>query len=113
MTRFRVIFFPPEGERHSPFDILLGLYRVRRVAIQQRLEDFEALEYEEWPRSWSKRHTDDLYQFTSGDYRVMFALDSAFLVVVHIFRKSGQKTPQRETERALNNLEAYRVMRGK
>lgn len=107
MTYFRVEFYPPEGERHSPFDILADLDEPRRTSIQKRLENFEKLEYHHWPRSWSKKHTGDIFQFDSGDYRIMFVLDEPYLVVLHIFRKRGQKTHPRHVRRATKNYEAY------
>lgn len=107
MTFFQVEFYPPKGENHSPFDILTALDESRRTSIRKHLEKFEKIEYHHWSRSWSKQHTGDILQFDSGDYRIMFVLDRPYLIVLHIFRKQGQKTHPRALRRAISNYEAY------
>ena len=107
MTRFQVVFYPPKGENHSPQDTLEGLDEPQRTSIQKHLERYEKLEYVLWPRSWSKKHTGDIRQSDKGDYRIMFILDEPYLVVLHIFRKQGQKTHPRAVNRAISNYQAY------
>lgn len=108
MTYYRVVFYPLEGENNSPVDILLGLDERYRTSIQKHLEKFEKLEYQDWPRSWVKKHTGDIRQTDCGDYRVLFVLDEPYLVVLHVFVKQSQKTHPRDTRRAISNYEQYR-----
>lgn len=116
MTYFKVRFYPPPGERHSPYDILMDLNRTRRTAIRNRLRTFQEIEYEHWPRSWSKQHTGPIKQFSSGDYRVMYVLDNLqgedLMIVLHIFRKRGRKTTARQQNRVEANYEAYLRAKG-
>jgi phage-related protein len=113
MARFQVIFHPTGGERGSPRDILAALADTSaKVGIVQRLKDYQELDYTEWPREWSKKHTGDICQFDKGDYRVMYALDAPFMVVVHICRKRGQKTHPKDKAQALRNYEDYLARKG-
>jgi phage-related protein len=114
MARFQVIFHPPTGERNSPRDILAELSDTSaRAGIVQRLKDYQELDYNEWPREWSKKHSGDVCQFDKGDYRVMYALDAPFMVVVHIFRKRGQRTHPKDKAQAISNYQDYLARKGK
>lgn len=111
MTKFRVVYYPQRGERHSPYDILKSLNRKRRTSIRKRLDACEDLEYEQWPRHWSKQHSGDIKQFSSGSYRVMYVLDNLqgedLMIVLHIFRKSANKTTPKQQNRVEANYEDY------
>ena len=107
MTRLNVKFYPLEGENNSPVEFLLSLDAKSLTTIQKHLEKFAEIAHEEWPRSWSKKHTGPIRQTTCGDFRALFIVDPPYMVILHIFRKKGRKTHPGDTARAENNYEAY------
>lgn len=107
MSIYTVVFYPPEGERLAPYDILLKLPPQVQASIVNRLEKLEILPFADWPSQWFKKHTSDIWQLTSGAYRVMFVLDAPEIVVLHIFRKKGEKTATRDIQRAISNYQDY------
>ena len=107
MGKWEIVFYPPEGEKHSPIDILKHIPRPSDQAlITRRLDLISDLEMGDWPH-WVKM-VESLYQVTAGDYRVYFDLDGKKMIICHICRKVSQKALKSDLDRARNNFNNYR-----
>lgn len=106
MPVWNIEFFPPSGERHSPYDYIIGLSDPNeRDLIRHRLETLSKLQIEDWP--WVKKHTGDIRQLDADPNRVMFCLDQRTIVVLHVFRKTGQKTRRKDKNGAMIHYDRY------
>ena len=107
MIIWEVVFFPPLGKKYSPADVIRNIDRQSDAAnIQKRLETISRLTVETWPSGWIKRYS-QIYQLTSGNYRVYFCTDKRRIVVCHVCRKVSQKAKQEDIDRAKINFWNY------
>jgi phage-related protein len=108
MPIWNIVFFPPFGERHSPYDYILALSDTREKAqIWHRLSTLRGLEIGDWPHRWVHKITADIWQLTAGNLRIMYCLADRTIVVLHAFRKMGQKTLRKDIERAEIHYKEY------
>ena len=106
MIKWEIVYFPAEGEKHSPVGILKYLVPANDQAnIIRRLTSISELETGDWPH-WVKM-VKHLYQLTAHDYRVYFGLINRKIVICHICRKEGQKANPGDLDRARKNLSDY------
>lgn len=107
MGMWQIIFYPPKGERHSPYDFLKEMPDGSAQAqIVHRLRVISELPLSDWP-SWTHRVEGKIYQLSSGAYRVMYFLDGEDIVIVHAFRKKSRKTRRSAINRALDHRTRY------
>jgi len=106
MAKWEKVFFPPEGEKHSPIDALKNIPRPGDQAlIMRRLALISELETGDWPH-WVKMVNKN-YQVTAGDYRVYFNLYGRKMVICHICRKVSRKALQSDLDRASTNFRNF------
>ena len=106
MAKWEKVFFPPEGEKHSPIDALKEIPRPSDQAlIMRRLKVISDLDISDWPH-WVKIVSKN-YQVTAGDYRIYFNLLDRKMVICHICRKVSQKALKSDLDRARINFENY------
>jgi phage-related protein len=106
MAKWEKVFFPPEGEKHSPIDSLKNIPRPGdKALIMRRINLISGLEIGDWP-PWVKI-VDKNYQVTAGDYRVYFNLSGRKMVICHICRKVSQKALKSDLDRARINFINY------
>jgi phage-related protein len=108
MSIWDIVFFPPSSERYSPYDYITGLSDpAESRKIRHRLEALGELEIGDWPSQWVKIHTGDIWQLKADPHRVMFCLDHRTIVVLHAFRKVGQRTRRKDVQRAMIHYNMY------
>ncbi len=108
MPIWDIEFFPPSGERDSPYDYILALSdNVEKVQIRRRLNTLRELELGEWSHRWVHKITTDIWQLTAGNNRLMYFLDGRTIVVLHACRKVKGKTRRQDKERAIIHYDEY------
>ena len=58
-----------------------------------------------------KKLTTTIWELRAGNWRLLFGKINGEFIIVHMFRKSTQKTPKSELEKATLRLEAYKLAR--
>lgn len=107
MVKWKIYFFPPPSEKHSPYDALLHIDQTEdKALIKQRLEVISQLDPWNWPH-WVKL-VNKIYQLTANDYRVYFDFIDSNIIVCHICRKVSQKALSGDLARARKNLDEYK-----
>ena len=108
MSTWHIIFFPPSGERHSPYDCILDLSdKSEKAKIIHRLKTLSEIEIGDWPNTWIHKLTDKIYQLTAGQVRIMYCLDYDTIVVLHVCRKVKRKTLPKDIARAEAHYDRY------
>jgi putative component of toxin-antitoxin plasmid stabilization module len=108
MSIWRIIFFPPSGERYSPYDYVRDLSNpAEKAQIALRLETLSKLALGDWPHTWIHKITDNIFQLTAGNHRLMYCLDEGTIVILHACRKVSQKTRSKDIKRATTNYHRY------
>ncbi len=106
MAIWEKVFFPPEGDKHSPIDAIKNIQRPGdRALIMRRLDLISNLDIGDWPH-WVKI-VGKTYQVTAGDYRIYVNLSGKKLVICHICRKVSQKALKSDLDRARINFLNY------
>ena len=106
--RWQVKFFPPGGERHSPYDYIRGLENAKEQAqIAHRLQHLQQTELADWPHTWVHKIDDKIFQLTAGQSRLMYCLDGDTIVVLHACKKVAQKTRKQDIARAERHYNRY------
>ena len=113
MYIWKIDFFPPSGERSSPFDFVNGLSRESdAAAVIHRLESMRKMEMVDWPSAWVHKLVGKIYQLTAGAFRLMYCLDQGTIVVLYACRKKGRRTNPQDLERAEIHYRRYFTERG-
>lgn len=101
-------FFPAKGERHSPFDYIINVSPASEKAqIMHRLKTIQELPLNDWPHTWIHKIDDKIYQLTAGKHRLMYCIDKETIIVLHACRKRGQKTHQKDINKANKHYRDY------
>lgn len=109
---WQVRFFPPGGERQSPFDYIRDLESAsERAQIAHRLEHLQRTELADWPHIWIHKIDDKIFQLTAGQSRLMYILDGDTIVILHACKKAAQKTRKKDIARAQRHYERYMARR--
>jgi phage-related protein len=112
MFMWQIHFFPPSGERYSPYDFVVGLPRESdAAAVIHRLESMRKMEMADWPSAWVHKLVGKIYQLKVGAFRLMYCLDRRTIVVLHACRKKGQRTKPQDLERAETHYRRYFTQR--
>ena len=108
MSTWQIVFFPPTGERDSPYDYILSLSdESEKASVIHRLKTLRKLEIGDWPNTWIHKLTDKIYQLTAGHIRLMYCLDYGTIVVLHACRKVKRKTLRKDIARAEAHYDRY------
>ena len=100
-------FFPKEGERNSPEDSLQNICSEdEQASILGKLEKLLEIPKNNWPYKWSKP-VKEFNQLTQGDFRTLYKIVQEKIIVLHIFRKVGNKTKKKDIDIARANLYDY------
>jgi len=112
MRIWDIIFFPPSGESHSPYNKFLNWPDKReRAQVVHRLETLRELEIGYWPQTWIHKITGKIFQLSANKCRVMFCLDGKKIVVLHICKKVSQKTRRGDVNRAETHYNEYMLQK--
>jgi hypothetical protein len=108
MTQLSIIYFPEEGNKHSPTGLLTALCDERDIEhFIEKLETLCELGVGNWPFKWLE-HFQDMYQITQGNFRLYFGIADNKIIVCHVCRKVGRKAKTKDLTRASLNLQDYR-----
>ena len=108
MATWKIVFYPPAGNRNSPVDALFDLCnQTEQALITEKLSVAREFEPWEWP-NWIKL-VSGIYQIRSGDFRIYFDLDDNSIVVTHICRKTTPKAKTKDIAIAKNNFARYKA----
>ncbi len=106
MAFWRIKFFPPIGENHSPEDFIEQIQPADDAArIVNSLKTISELKPIEWQ---NVKRFQNIYQLTCGSYRLYFDIDEDRLIVVcYICRKRSQKSKKKDLDQVQRNLQNY------
>jgi mRNA-degrading endonuclease RelE of RelBE toxin-antitoxin system len=103
-----IVYFPKEGNKHSPIFLLDSLCSTNEIAhFKVKLDQLSELETGFWNFKWLE-YFQNLYQVTQGNFRLYFEIIDENMVVSHVCRKVGRKARSQDLERARLNLRDYR-----
>ena len=102
---FIIEFYPAEGDRHSPYDILLAQCETNdQIHINKKLEHLGDLPQKEWVNTKWLKIIEGMYQIRQGNFRVYFQTHNNLIIVCHICRKRSKDTKIKDIYSAQNNI---------
>jgi phage-related protein len=101
MPDWPIVFYPPPGEQDSPYDYIASLANPHEKAhIMRRLDVLGSTPQGAWPDRWMHKISDNIWQLTVGDNRIMYCLCEGTILVLHACRKKGKKARPKDIQRA-------------
>ena len=105
---FKTIFYPAQGERSSPVDLLFSLCDENDQAnITSKLKLLEETPRREWKGLKWLKDVQGMYQLRQGDFRVYVHIEKNYIIVTHICRKFGQTAKPKDLRKGQANFEKY------
>ena len=108
MAKWKIEFYPKSGHRNSPRDFITSrIDENERAQFAHRLNVMRDYEIVDWPKGWTKKLEQHIYQLKAGNIRLMFCFDGRKIIIAHACRKVSRRTLERDLERAKFNCNEY------